>query len=126
MERNVKTLAELKSITFPKAGCPRCFFYGTFSQASRHMMRKNHLYENHGTYPLHIPDLPTLMAMGYESLPECADCRERIKQYYGGCWCGWQGALPFCSHCIWLKLYGLDEPVNLTDFDPPFGVGSHP
>jgi hypothetical protein len=68
------------------------------------MDKNNHLYQGYGTYPMHITDLPTLMAMGYESLQECDNCRENIiKAQYGGNWCGFQGALPFCLNCNHLQ-----------------------
>ena len=106
-----KTLAELKALKFPRAGCPRCLYHDTFNKVATHMFRKNHLYEGHGTYPMHIPDLPMLMAMGYESLKECANCRENmIKKRYGGYWLGFQGALPFCQTCKYLVIAEETQP----------------
>ena len=97
------TIAELQKIRFPKAGCPRCLYYGSFDKVTRHMFRKNHLYEGYGTYPLHITDLPTLVAMGYESLDECHVCRETVITARFGCWPGWQVAYAFCSRCPILR-----------------------
>jgi hypothetical protein len=90
------------NLKFPRYGCPQCQFNSDkFNEVTRHMDSNRHYYEGYGTYPMLIENPTYMVAMGYYSLPECHECREKIiKARFHSCWPGFQIAYSFCSQCI--------------------------
>lgn len=92
---------EIKTLKFPRYGCPQCNFHSkTFNQTANHMHKKKHFFEGTGTYPIFVQSLAYACAMGYVSLPDCDACREKTRAQFGGCWPGWQVQFGcFCQSC---------------------------